>query len=125
MLKPGGFIQFSVAHPSSSTPVRRWVEGETGEREALATGRYFFEGPVTETWRFVSVPQAKREEYPPFTITHSRRTISTWINNLVSCGFVIERLGEPFANAATARTRPEVADTRIAPFFLHVRARRS
>lgn len=44
VLKPGAFVQFSVAHPVTGTPIRRWVSNEAGEREALAVGGYFYEG---------------------------------------------------------------------------------
>lgn len=35
-----------------------------------------------------------------------------------------ERLGKPFAVEATAAAVPAVADTRVAPLFLHVRGRK-
>ena len=52
VVEPGGFIQFSVLHPATATPIRRWVHDESGRREALVIGDYFFEGPFTERWTF-------------------------------------------------------------------------
>ena len=50
--------------------------------------------------------------------------MSVWINLVVESGFMVERLGEPYADEATAAAIPAVADTRMAPLFLHVRGRK-
>src|SRR2546429_4315 len=52
VLRPGGFVQFSVVHPILSAPVGRWVDDETGKRQARAIGEYFYQGPLVETWTF-------------------------------------------------------------------------
>jgi SAM-dependent methyltransferase len=49
VLKPEGFVQFSVAHPATSTPIRYWVDDEAGHRHALVVGDYFYEGPRPPT----------------------------------------------------------------------------
>lgn len=125
VLRPGGFLQFSVVHPATSTPVRRWVHDEAGERRALAIGDYFYQGPVEETWIFGAAPAASRARLRPFEITYVRRTLAGWLNAVLASGLAIEALGEPCADEATAAAHPEVADTRIAPYFLIVRARRT
>jgi SAM-dependent methyltransferase len=124
VLRPGGFVQFSVVHPATSTPVRRWVNDEDGEREALATGGYFREGTITETWSFDAAPADVRERHRPFTITYARRTLSGWLNAVAASGLAIEEAAEPRADQATAAAHPEVADTCIVPFFLLLRARK-
>lgn len=124
VLRPGGFLQFSVVHPGTTTPIRRWVEDESGKREALAVGDYFYEGPLTESWIFSAAPADLRERHRPFTITYARRTLSGWLSAVLGAGLRIEAVDEPRADEETARTHPEVADTRIAPFFLLVRARK-
>jgi hypothetical protein len=43
---------------------------------------------------------------------------------IVAAGFVLEALVEPMADEATTERVPEVADTRIAPIFLHLRVRK-
>ncbi len=123
VLKPHGFVQFSVVHPATSTPVRRWVDNDAGEREALVIGDYFYEGPVTETWTFGALPEDVRRRRRPFTITYARRTLTGWTKAIASAGLVIEAMHEPHADDRTAGQHPEVADTRIVPYFLHVRAR--
>ena len=124
VLRPGGFVQFSVVHPATSTPVRRWVSDESGNRQALAIGDYFFQGPVTETWSFGTAPSGLRARHRPFTITYARRTLAGWLTAVLAAGLTIEAIAEPHADEATAKVHPQVADTRIAPYFLTVRARK-
>jgi SAM-dependent methyltransferase len=125
VLRPGGFTQFSVVHPATSTPIRRWVNDESGARHALAIGDYFYQGPLTETWTFGAAPPEVRDRHRPFTISYARRTLAGWLNAVVNAGLAIEQIGEPCADEATAATHEEVADTRIAPYFLLVRAHRA
>lgn len=124
VLKPMGFAQFSILHPMASTPQRRWINDDEGRREALAIGDYFSEGPLTETWTFGAAPEHIRRRSRPFTVVYARRTLTAWFNAFTGAGLVIEAIGEPCADAGTAREHPEVADSRIAPFSLHLRARK-
>jgi hypothetical protein len=124
VLRPGGFVQFSVVHPLNGTPIRHWVDDEAGNRQALAIGDYFVEGPQTETWTFGSAPQELRDRFEPFTITYARRTFAGWINAVADAELVIEAVAEPHASEEVAAANPAVADTRIAPYFLLIRARR-
>jgi len=75
VLRPGGFVQFSVVHPVIGAPVGRWVNDESGVRQARAIGDYFYEGPLTETWSFGNAPAELRDRHRPFTITYARRTL--------------------------------------------------
>ena len=94
-----------------------------GER-ARAVGDYFYQGPLTETWTFGSAPAELRARHQPFTITYAPRTISGWLTAVLDAGLRLEMVGEPHADEATAAAYPRVADTRIAPFALLVRARK-
>jgi SAM-dependent methyltransferase len=124
VLRPGGFVQFSVLHPVISAPVGRWLYDESGVRQARAVGDYFYQGPLTETWAFSAAPAQIRDQYPPFTITYARRTLAGWMSAVLGVGLVIEAIAEPCADEETAAAHPQVADTRIAPYFLIVRARK-
>jgi SAM-dependent methyltransferase len=124
VLKPRGFAQFSILHPMMSTRIRRWVHGEDGGREALAIGDYFSEDPVTETWTFGAAPEEIQRQHRPFTVTYSHRTLTGWFNAFIGAGLAIEAIDEPCADEETARAHPEVADSRIVPNFLIIRARK-
>lgn len=124
VLRPGGMLQFSVAHPFTTTPLRHWIEDDAGRRHALVLGEYFHEGPLHQTWTFGAAPPELRARVRPFEITYARRTLSGWINAVLSAGFTLTRIDEPSADEATAKTHPGVADTRIVPYFLIVQARR-
>jgi 2-polyprenyl-3-methyl-5-hydroxy-6-metoxy-1,4-benzoquinol methylase len=124
VLRPGGFVQFSVLHPVMSARAGRWVNDESGVRRALPVGDYFYQGPLTETWGFTTASARPQASYPPFTITYARRTLAGWLSAVLDAGLVIEAIAEPCADEETAAAHPEVADTRIAPYFLIVRARK-
>jgi 2-polyprenyl-3-methyl-5-hydroxy-6-metoxy-1,4-benzoquinol methylase len=124
VVRPGGFVQFSILHPVVSTPIGRWVQDESGARQARVVGDYFYQGPLTDTWTFSAAPAEMRDRYQPFTITYARRTLAGWLSAVLGAGLVIEAIAEPCADEQTAVAHPEVADTRIAPYFLIVRARK-
>jgi hypothetical protein len=79
---------------------------------------------LEETWSFGAAPEALRRKHLPFRVRYARKTLSGWLNDVVAAGLVLEAFCEPHADEATAEAHPEVADTRTAPWFLIVRARR-
>ncbi len=125
VLKPGGFLQFSILHPCFVPPKRRNVRDERGEAVAVEVADYFdeTEGRI-ERWLFSAIPAEERAGVTPFSIPRFHRTLSNWVSMIVGAGLAIEALGEPMASEELAAAEPVVADTRIAPIFLHVRARR-
>ncbi|MBB2671977.1 UNVERIFIED_ORG: ubiquinone/menaquinone biosynthesis C-methylase UbiE [Rhizobium esperanzae] len=125
ILKSSGFLQFSILHPCFVPPKRRNVRNEAGEPIAVEIAEYFDESDGRiERWIFSSIPQAERAALTPFSIPRFHRTLTTWVSMIVEAGLVIEAFGEPMASAEVALAEPVVADTRIAPIFLHVRARK-
>lgn len=125
VLRPGGFLQFSILHPCFVPPHRRVLRNADGAVRAIEVGGYFddIDGRV-DRWWFGPVPPDERSRIPPFQEPRFHRTLSTWLNLVVRTGFVLEHLGEPRADAMTAQEEPRVADTRAAPLFLHVRGRK-
>jgi SAM-dependent methyltransferase len=123
VVRRGGFVQLSIVHPVNNTARRRWVDVD-GERWGLAIGDYFVEGPSTDRWSFGAAPAAIRERHEPFTVTSTRRTIAGWLSTVIGAGLTIEAVVEPCADDDIARAHPEIADTRIVPYFLIIRARR-
>jgi ubiquinone/menaquinone biosynthesis C-methylase UbiE len=125
VLKPGGFLQFSIIHPCFWTPRWEWIRNETGQKVAVACGDYFEErwGTVEE-WIFGAAPQELREKLPKFRVPRFFRRLSSWMNLLAEAGFRLEQMQEPCADEETAKRCPDVADTRILPLFLHARYRK-
>lgn len=125
VLRPGGFLQFSILHPCFVPPRRRNIRDADGNPTAVEIAGYFdnIDGQV-ERWLFSTVPAAERAVLEPFKVPRFHRTLSQWVDMIGAAGLILERLGEPRADIATAAAEPVVADTRIAPIFLHFRVRK-
>ena len=125
VLKPGGFLQFSIAHPCFDTPHRRNLRDTGGRTYALEVGDYFrnLAGDVSE-WTFGAAPPEVRQGLPKFKTPRFTRTVSQWLNALVETGFLIERVEEPRPSDETARACPYIQDAQVVAYFLHVRVRK-
>lgn len=125
VLKPGGFLQFSILHPCFVPPTRRNIRNAEGEAVAVEIADYFDEtdGRI-ERWIFSAIPKEERAGVREFAIPRFHRTLTSWVAMVVGAGLSIEAFGEPMASEEVARAEPVVADTRVAPIFLHIRARR-
>jgi hypothetical protein len=108
----------------SSAPRRRWVTDDRGRRPALAVAGYFDEGEDTESWTFGAAPEEERARHRTFSITYAHRTVAGWLRAVLDPGLVIEAVAEPHASDDVVARQPSLADTRIAPLSLIVRARR-
>ncbi len=125
VLRPGGFLQFSILHPCFVPPHRRVLREADGTVRAVEVARYFdrLDG-AEDVWWFTALPKAERAGVAPFRVPRFHRTLSAWVAMVVGAGLAIEALGEPCPDEGTARAVPIVADAREAPLFLHVRARK-
>ena len=124
VLRPGGFLQFSIIHPCFWTPRWQWIRNEAGERVAVACGDYFAGESVVQEWLFAAAPEEAKAGLPKFRVPHLYRTLSEWMNVLADAGFRLEQMQEPYADEETAKRCPDVADTRIVPLFLDARWRK-
>ena len=125
VVRPGGFFQFSISHPCTDTPHRRNLRGERGQTYALEIGQYFARAPArVDTWLFGAAPASVKAALRPFRVPRFHRTLSSWLNAVVSAGWTIERVAEPTASDEVVDSCPHLQDTQVAPFFLHVRCRR-
>jgi SAM-dependent methyltransferase len=122
VLRPGGFLQFSILHPCFAPPHRKVLREADGRVRAIEVGDYFATGSHAEDRWFSTLPAAERGLVAPFRVPYFHRTLSDWVGLILGAGFAIEAFGEPSADAALAQAVPVVADTRVAPLFLHVRA---
>jgi SAM-dependent methyltransferase len=124
ILKPGGFLQFSITHPCFDPPYRKLLRNAKGEAYAVEVGRYFDDdaGRIDE-WLFSAAPQAAKAGLRKFQAPRFRQPVSVWLNAVVDAGFHIERVAEPCVDTGTADRFPVVADTRVVAYFLRVRGR--
>jgi len=125
VLRPGGFFQFSILHPCFAPPHRRVLRDARGNVLGIEVGRYFepMNGSVSE-WTFSNLPLRERARVAPFRTPMFHRTLSSWVDLIRAAGLEIEKMGEPAATRQQAETDPIVADTCVAPLFLHVRLRK-
>jgi len=125
VLKPGGFLQFSIAHPCFDTPHRRNLRDAQHSTYAIEVGDYFrnSDGEIDE-WLFKAAPAEVKQGMRKFRIPRFRRTLSEWLNLLVETGFKLERVEEPRPTDETVLAHPELQDAQVVAYFLHLRARR-
>jgi ubiquinone/menaquinone biosynthesis C-methylase UbiE len=125
VLKPGGFLQFSITHPCFDTPHRRNLRDASGRTYAFEVGDYFrsADGEIEE-WLFHAAPPHVKQERAKFRIPRFRRTLAQWLNLLIDSGFQIERVAEPRPSDEAVRDSPGVQDAQVVAYFLHIRARK-
>jgi ubiquinone/menaquinone biosynthesis C-methylase UbiE len=125
VIKPGGFLQFSITHPCTEVPYRRNLRDEHGRTYALELGGYFDreDGHVLE-WLFGAAPKEAKEGLKPFKTPRFHRTLSEWLSAVIDAGLAIERIEEPRADDEAVARCEEIQDTQVMPYFLHVRGRK-
>lgn len=126
ILKPNGFLQFSILHPCFDTPHRRNLRDARGITYAIEVGDYFqnLEGDVLE-WLFSAAPDEIKAGLPTFKVPRFTRTLSQWLNLLIEKGFLLERIEEPRPSDEVVQRCPDLQDAQIVAYFLHIRARKS
>jgi ubiquinone/menaquinone biosynthesis C-methylase UbiE len=125
VLKPAGFLQFSITHPCFDTPHRRNLRDANGRTYALEVGEYFrnLNGEISE-WLFGAAPVHAKAGLPKFKTPRFTRTVSQWLNLLIDGGFRLERVAEPRPSDETVRACPDMQDAQVVAYFLHIRARK-
>ncbi len=125
VIRPGGFLQFSICHPCFDTPHRRNLRNEKGLTYAIEVGGYFRnqDGDISE-WLFGAAPAELKERLPKFKTPRFTRTFGQWLNMLIETGFAIERVEEPRATDEQVRKCPDIQDTQVVAYFLHIRVRK-
>ena len=126
VIKPGGFLQFSISHPCFQTPKWRWIKNDAGRREAIVCGDYFSELQGTiEEWTFGAAPQEERDKYPKFRIPRFFFTLTSWFTMITDAGFCVERIQEPYPDDDQLAAYPSEYDARIIAYFMHFLCRKT
>jgi SAM-dependent methyltransferase len=107
VLRPRGWLAFTVPHPCFETPDATWATNPDG-RSARVVNAYFDE----VLWRS-SNPEGVRR----VGIWH--RPLATYLNTLVEHGFRVTRVTEPRPDAAVTALHPGRAEV---PLLLLIRA---
>jgi ubiquinone/menaquinone biosynthesis C-methylase UbiE len=114
VLKPSGFLQFSITHSCFDTPHRRNLRDGNRLTYAIEVGDYFrnLDGEISE-WLFSAAPPEAKQELPKFKVPRFTRTLSQWMNLLIETGFQLERLEEPRPSDETVRACPDLQDAQV------------
>ncbi|MFI5337125.1 MAG: class I SAM-dependent methyltransferase [Opitutales bacterium] len=125
VLRPGGFLQFSILHPCFNPPHRRNCRDDDRVTYAIEVGDYFVDarGRIDE-WIFGPAPEAMRDRLPKFKVPRFHRPLSQWLNLLIGAGFALERVAEPCPTEESVREYPTLQAAQVAAYFLHVRVRK-
>jgi ubiquinone/menaquinone biosynthesis C-methylase UbiE len=124
VLRPSGFVQFSISHPCFDTAHRVNLRNREGLTFAIEVGDYFrnLNGEMVEFNKPAS--QAAKDGFPLMRIPRFTRTISQWINALLDAGLIIERVNEPRPTDEQVQECPGLQDAQVVSYFLHIRARK-
>lgn len=125
VLRPGGFLQFSISHPCFITISRKTITDEDGRPVAVQLGEYFAptNGEI-KPWTFRTATEEVRGDIPLFEIPDFRRTMSAWVTLIIGAGFQLEAMAEPCPSEEAIARHPYFRACRVAPFFVHFRARK-
>jgi len=125
VLAAGGFLQFSISHPCFNTPHHRNLRNKEGVSYAFEVGDYFHNlNGELEEWLFSAAPLEEKKGLRPFQVPRFTHTLSQWMNLLVDTGFTLEFLSEPCPSDQVVLEHPDLQDSQVVAYFLHVRARK-
>ena len=111
VLKPGGRMAFSDAHPCTDPPFREWEKDEQGRKISLKIDRYFETGPGYCFWNM------KRLKYH-WNGPVWRRTIEELCSAVANAGFLIRHIAEPRPTPEQVAKNPELEDCYRLPYTL-------
>jgi 2-polyprenyl-3-methyl-5-hydroxy-6-metoxy-1,4-benzoquinol methylase len=122
LVRPGGFIAFSVLHPCFITSGLLWQRDESGRTIGLCVSRYFDRSSFTENWKFGENPESN---IVPFAVPRFPRTMGDYLNAVAEAGFRISRVEEPRPSAEVCQQVPRFSRWRdLGAFLLLVMAER-
>jgi ubiquinone/menaquinone biosynthesis C-methylase UbiE len=124
VLRPGGHLVFSITHPCFLTKGITWIKDENGLEHRVSVGNYFMKAPYVDKWKFTLSPES--QGLPEFEVPYFPRTLSEYMNELISTGFQLVELREPRPTEEVCRQNPRLEKWRQhAAIFLQVKARKT
>lgn len=124
VLRPNGFLQFSIIHPCFQPSGLEWVSDEDGKRTGAIVRNYFDPPWDIEEWTFSHTTEAQRTGLEPFRVPRFPRTLGWWLNTLLDTGFALERFAEPHPTLQQIADGTSTAGARHIALFLIVRVRK-
>lgn len=110
VLKPGGSFVFSVEHPVfTAYGSQDWHYDENGAIMHFPVDNYYYEG--VRTANFLGEP-----------VTKYHKTLTTYLDGLLTNGFAIDRIVEPQPSTHLLETVPGMKDEMRRPMMLIVSA---
>jgi len=85
LLADEGIFIFSIPHPCFASPGSGWVKSDTGEKLYRKVDNYFYEGEYEQIF-----PLDQEDK-----LLYFHRTITSYVNAIVSAGFRLEAMIEP------------------------------
>ena len=127
MLLLAGTVAISAAEKTKTAMGK--VTAVSGDSLSIMSGSQAMIFAVDATTKVLgkglgTMANEKKAKHEPFTITYTHRTLTGWFDAVLAAGLSIEAIAEPHADEDTARDHPEVADSRVAPYFLILRGRK-
>jgi ubiquinone/menaquinone biosynthesis C-methylase UbiE len=125
VLKKGGFFQFSILHPCFSSTYNEWTYDEKGKKIGMVCKGYFNEDhEFVEEWIFGDAPRSLTDKMKKFRVPRFQRTLSTWVNTIISSGFQIEEFHEPHVSKEAIEKHPSLYDCNIIAQSLIIRCKK-
>jgi ubiquinone/menaquinone biosynthesis C-methylase UbiE len=111
VLRPGGRMAVSDAHPFTDPGYREWERDEEGRKLALKVDRYFDTGPSFCFW---NMKRLKYQWNGPIW----RRTVEEFSRAIEEAGFLIASIREPRPTPEQVAGRPSLDDCFRLPYTL-------
>ena len=123
LLRPGGFLAFSILHPCFIIPGVRWTRDNEKDAIGFGEARYFARDTFVENWKFGCRPNL--DAVAPFAVPRFPRTMGDYVNAIAKAGFRLARIEEPRPTDEACSIVPRLARWRdLVAFLLLVEARK-
>jgi len=109
VLRPNGRFVFSITHPCTDTPYRRWERDRAGRKQWLCIDRYFEQGAYEYPWSGWG---------RDFVTPGFHATLEQWIAWILAAGFQIRGIREPQPTSDALQSHPDLEDAMRVPYFM-------